>query len=182
MFVLIIEWDSLILSMPEKKIDVNSIIVIVLLSLFTGLVYNAFSGNTIPLIRSKLSVKFEENVVPYSNEKTQAVKLISHDTAVKLHNEGKIFIDARDQWDFSEGRIPGALNIPEYSFDESNNLFKSLSKTEITVIYCGGDDCDTSIRLADKFGRLGFTSVYVYQGGFTEWKAKNHSVETGDNK
>lgn len=93
-------------------------------------------------------------------------------------NNKAVFIDARDKWDFSDGHIKGALNIPDYSFDKNDPVVKSLDKDQIYIIYCGGDDCDSSIKLSKELSNLEFTNLYVFFGGWTEWQASGYPTET----
>ena len=52
-----------------------------------------------------------------------------------------------------------------------------LPKEEIYVIYCEGDDCDVSKRLAAELMKLGFTKVYVFLGGIYEWIDAGYPTE-----
>ncbi|MCX6149803.1 MAG: rhodanese-like domain-containing protein [Ignavibacteriales bacterium] len=80
-----------------------------------------------------------------------------------------IFIDARDKWDFADGHIPNALNIPEYSFDNSNPILQTIPLDKTIVTYCGGDDCDISSKLAENLFGLGYKKVFIFFGGWNEW-------------
>ena len=99
--------------------------------------------------------------------------------AYSLFNSKKaIFIDARDRWDFAEGHVEGALNIPDYSFDKNDPIVKGLSKNATYVIYCDGDDCEASIKLSKELAELGFTNLYVFFGGWIQWQTAGYPSQT----
>jgi len=98
-----------------------------------------------------------------------------------LYNSGRaLFVDARDKWDFAEGHIKNAVNIPEYSFDKSNPILKTIPKNKTIITYCGGDDCEMSEKLAEYLFELGYEKVFVFFGGWNEWQAANYPTETGE--
>ncbi len=101
--------------------------------------------------------------------------------ALKLYNSGRaLFVDARDKWDFAEGHIDRAINIPEYSFDKNNPILKTIPKNKTLVTYCGGDDCEMSEKLAEYLFELGYKKVFVFFGGWREWQTANYPIETGE--
>ena len=50
------------------------------------------------------------------------------------------------------------------------------------VIYCEGDVCDVSKRLAAELMKLGFTKVYVFLGGIYEWIDSEYPLEGEKNE
>ena len=96
------------------------------------------------------------------------------------NNSEAVFVDARDRWDFNEGHIPGALNIEEYNFEEYLPEVLKFAKNKNYIVYCDGDDCDTSERLAFKLVELGFTRVYVYEEGWKNWTSKGFDIEKSE--
>ncbi len=93
-----------------------------------------------------------------------------------------VFIDARDDSHYAEGHIPGALAFDYYHPDASiAEVTAALASAMKVVIYCNGGDCEDS-EFAALFlqGHVGDpSSLYVYPGGITEWKAKGMDVERG---
>lgn len=93
-----------------------------------------------------------------------------------------LIIDARDLETFRRGHIRGAISIP---VGEAEGLIPSLAeripKEKLLVVYCGGYDCHDSRLLGEKLMNAGFTQVFVYEGGYPEWKDGGHPVAEGVN-
>ena len=159
-----------------NKINYKKIFLIVIISFSAGIFYKAISGNSIPWIR-------EEIVIDKINSENDA-----HETNIKsislanffefLDDDNLKIIDARDQWDFAEGHIKGAINIPEYSFEPEQIDSFPISKTDKLIIYCGADDCDLSKRLALKLQKLNFQHIFIFLAGYEVWLNAGLPTET----
>jgi rhodanese-related sulfurtransferase len=163
--------------------NIKNLGLIVFVSIVTGLAYNYISTNGLPLIREEMKIEYvsdstftqlnsgsdEDNIVIKGLNLKQAYELYSKQLA--------IFVDARDQWEYSEFHITGSINIPEFSFEPDSPNVTSLGKNDIYVIYCDGDDCDVSKRLAAELMKLGFANVYVFLGGIFEWRDAGYPIE-----
>ena len=90
----------------------------------------------------------------------------------ELHAQQQaVFIDARDPFAFAEGHISGALSLPVGEAD--TGLVGFMAKTPFTtpiVVYCNGYGCPDSMELANKLLRAGYQQVFVFEGGFPEWR------------
>jgi rhodanese-related sulfurtransferase len=109
-----------------------------------------------------------------SFDKPKAIKI---DFAYNLFKEGKKFIDARAPEEYAEGHIKGAINIPFYGSENYESVLNEINKEEVIVTYCNGDDCDLSILLADEIFGKGFKKVYIFFGGWNDWKTNNYPIE-----
>lgn len=91
-----------------------------------------------------------------------------------------VVVDARDPDEFAAGHLPGALSLP---YEEVSSEPERLERLETggrpIVIYCGGGACEVSLELAWDLIYAGHRRVVVYMGGFPEWEAAGHAVETG---
>ena len=162
----------------NSKIKFIPILFILLASIILAFMYNYFSADGIPFIREPLVVKSVEIVS--NNDSSNELKGLSLDQVIGLYNQkAAVFIDARDQWDFSDNHIVGAVNIPEFSFTSDNKTLSTIDKESLIIVYCDGDDCDTSKRLVTELLDVGYKNVYVFLGGFTEWSEANLPVENG---
>ena len=163
----------------NKKFDIKRIIYILSFSILLALIYNTFSVDGISYIRTKKSIETLKSIdIIDETDSSKTLKAISLPQAIEIFNNKKaLFIDARDQWDFKDAHIKGALNIPEFSFNPNNRTLAQISKNEILIIYCSGNDCSVSQRLASKLIKLGYKKVYVYLGGFTEWQEAKLPIE-----
>jgi rhodanese-related sulfurtransferase len=82
-----------------------------------------------------------------------------------------VFVDARDDFLFSQGHIKGALVMPLGQSDA--RLAQFMNKVPVSstlVVYCNGYNCHDSMTLGTKLMGKGYRQVYVYEGGYPEWK------------
>jgi len=95
--------------------------------------------------------------------------------------DAAMIIDARDAYEFAEGHIPGAINLPYEQAISDPALLESLDpQGKAMITYCGGGTCEVSISLADElYYSIGFKPVAVYMGGFPEWVAAGLATESG---
>ncbi len=94
---------------------------------------------------------------------------IKIDFAKALFDKKYRFLDARDVSDYSAGHIQGALNIPFHEIEKYKDRFNDLPKDQVYVTYCSSA-CDVSIDMAYYMVKLGFKKVYIFHGGWDEWK------------
>ncbi|WP_306533623.1 rhodanese-like domain-containing protein [Geobacter sp.] len=91
-----------------------------------------------------------------------------------------IIIDARDRETFRKGHIRGAVSLP---LGEAEGLISPFAertpKDRLLVVYCGGYDCHDSRLLGEKLLAAGFGQVFIYEGGFPEWRDAGHPVAMG---
>jgi len=95
-------------------------------------------------------------------------KQISQDEAMRMMQEesGYLIVDVRRADEFSEGHIPGAINVPNETIaDEAGTALPD--KDQMLLIYCrsGNRSREASQKLAD----LGYTNVYEF-GGISTWE------------
>lgn len=66
----------------------------------------------------------------------------------------------------SDGRLVHFL-MAGYNRKQRTLLVKH--KAHPVVIYCSGTSCEDAAMVADALGRLGFTNLHLFQGGWNEW-------------
>ena len=91
------------------------------------------------------------------------------DFAKALFDKKFQFIDARDEADYNAGTIKGAINIPYHKLDDFKPQLEKMPKNKVYVCFCSSA-CDVSIDLAYAMAHMGFTRVYIFHGGWDEWK------------
>jgi rhodanese-related sulfurtransferase len=82
-------------------------------------------------------------------------------------------IDVREEDDYVEGHIPGAVNLPR----ERWSTQAGLRKDALNVIYCYSHVCHLAATAAVEFARKGY-SVMEMDGGFKAWKQHDLEVES----
>ncbi len=87
--------------------------------------------------------------------------------AERLGNgEGPLVIDVREQSEWDEGHIPGAIHIPR-SFLESRIAGVADRDTQIVLACASGN---RSLLAGTTLRQMGFGSVSSLAGGFSRWK------------
>lgn len=89
-----------------------------------------------------------------------------------LAGQTAFFVDAREQNDYDEGRLRGAIFIPSsdiYGNVDDNLMASGVAVTDLIIVYCGGVTCDASHNVADALRRdYGFENVLIYKNGWEE--------------
>jgi rhodanese-related sulfurtransferase len=112
---------------------------------------------------------------PQNSPPEALAREIGTSTARRIFDGKKaLFIDARPAEQFSQGHIPGAINIYAEDFRDHIPELLKLPMDTLVVAYCGGGLCELSHELADQLRTLGFKKVVVYTGGTTEWNENNY--------
>ncbi|NUN12815.1 MAG: rhodanese-like domain-containing protein [Myxococcales bacterium] len=94
-------------------------------------------------------------------------------------------IDARDPGTYENGHIQGAINLDGEELTQDPNfggeVLNGIPKDQVLLVYCSGGDCDLSIRVARILLARGFSHVYVYEGGYSEWHQEGAPTSRGNN-
>jgi rhodanese-related sulfurtransferase len=90
-----------------------------------------------------------------------------------------VFVDARDVLVFAQGHIKGAVSLPVGIFDGRISEFKAkVPLAAMVVVYCSGYGCHDSMIIGKKLMAAGYRQVFVYEGGYPEWKDGGLPVES----
>jgi rhodanese-related sulfurtransferase len=86
--------------------------------------------------------------------------------ALQSNDAGFVLLDVRSSASFSEGHVPGAINLPHAKIIGSK-LSQYPTET-MFVVYCAGPHCNGADRAALRLAQLGRT-VKIMIGGITGW-------------
>ena len=84
-----------------------------------------------------------------------------------INQKDAVVIDIRDQADYQRGHILNAKSFPDKVLAERKTELEKLKSAPIIV------SCDTGQRAgpaAQKLREMGFTEVFVLQGGLNAWR------------
>jgi Rhodanese-related sulfurtransferase len=136
-----------------------------------GLLANAVSPWRIPYITPpKKLVKAEE--------------FLTLDQAKELWSSGaSFFLDAREPVDYAAGHIANAFNLPAANFEQRYpDIAQMLTFESQIVVYCNGEECELSHRLAEKLHEQGYKNIRLLHNGWTIWRDAGLPSETGTPK
>jgi rhodanese-related sulfurtransferase len=109
------------------------------------------------------------------------VPIVDEKQAYRFFREGDTkFVDAREEENFDDGHVKGALSLPAPRLEERLPVIESLlPKDGRIVLYCSGPDC----RMAEEVGlflaQLGYKRLYIMAAGLAAWKSAGFPVEGG---
>lgn len=127
-------------------------------------------------------------VVLAARLQAKGLQLATSDQAAQLFRDPRqeqelvVFIDARNDWHYQQGHIPGAYQFDHYrAADYLAAVLPVCQTAEQIVIYCTGGDCEDSEFAAIFLHQAGIPveKLLVYAGGMAEWTAKGLPVEIG---
>ena len=152
-------------------------VILVLVSTALGLAVNAVRRDTdkdgtpcrLPMIRPPKPPVAEKDKISVAEAET----LWRAGTA--------FFLDARAAADYAAGHIALARSLPVEHFDQYfPKVATVLSPDSEIVVYCDGDQCDSSHRLMTLLReRGGYTNVRVLVNGWTMWRKAGFPTKKG---
>ena len=84
-----------------------------------------------------------------------------------------VIVDVRMPSDFSQGHVPGAINLPKGEWQDPLRLRKNATH----YVYCYDQTCHMASEAALEFARQGYRVVEV-EGGWERWQSKGFRSET----
>lgn len=139
--------------------------ILLLAAIITGLCYNGFSSDRIPLIYHPLKIEAGTFITL-----TEARRFFDFKEAV--------FIDARSESEYGQGHIRGAVNIAlQLPRDRKIELMKEHSLDQNLIVYCANSDCSTAERLAGEMQFMGYKHVSIFTDGWEGWQHAGLPVE-----
>jgi molybdopterin/thiamine biosynthesis adenylyltransferase/rhodanese-related sulfurtransferase len=99
-----------------------------------------------------------------------------HEAASNGNGGAPLLIDVREQHEFEEGHIPGAVHVPRGHL-ESRIESKASDKSRPVVLYCASGQ-RSALAAHTLQSLLGYEDVASMNGGITLWKDRGYDVET----
>lgn len=95
-----------------------------------------------------------------------------------LEDGETMFVDTRDDAEYSEGHVRGALSLPEPNKEERFPSVQPLLDEEGRIIlYCSGPECEMAEKTAYLLVQLGYRSLMIMSDGFPAWQKAGYPVE-----
>lgn len=94
---------------------------------------------------------------------------VSHVKKLMDSETNMVLIDSRPKArKYDKGHIPGAISIPDKSFDQLSYKLPA-DRTTPLYFYCGGMKCKLSPSSAKKAVALGYNKVFIMPEGYPGW-------------
>ncbi len=113
-------------------------------------------------------------------------KVVTAAEVQQLLAQGAVVVDTRNEKEFKQKRIPGAVFVPyhekslkDVAYDAKLDDFSGLDKldpSKPTVFHCNGAECWKSYKASKAAVEKGFKQVYWFRGGMPEWEAAGLQV------
>ncbi len=104
-------------------------------------------------------------------------QIVSTEAAKELHDNGVLFVDVRNEDDYKDGHIPGAIHVDVRDSTFEAKFVEVAKKDQEIVIYCRGSSCTRSSLAISKAKAMGFEKLYRFKKGYPGWKSAGYPVE-----
>ena len=110
----------------------------------------------------------EQKVIHLQKEEEIAYMQITAEQAKEIMDtqEDALVVDVREQSEYDEGHIPGAILLPVGTISEETAASVIIDKEKLVLIYCRSGN--RSKTAAQALVDLGYTQVYEF-GGIRDW-------------
>lgn len=126
-------------------------------------------------MKKMINLLFSLLIVSCSASSDQSVvEVIDANKLMALQQEGVMVIDIRTQDEYDQGHIAG-VELIDFMADSFEEKMNGQDKSRPVIIHCQSGR--RSANAAKKMEAMGFTKVYDYSGGFSEWSAKGLPIE-----
>ena len=149
----------------DSKINLYDFLIISMLSILSGVLYNTLSNRGISFIYTPITV--------------ESGRIIELKDAYEFHKQGQaVFLDARDSDAYTKNHIRGAVSLPiTASRTEKAQILTNIPKEQLIVTYCDGSDCSSSIELAEQLTQIGYQNVVIFFDGWDAWIESGQPIE-----
>ena len=164
---------------------IRQALIIVIISALIGGFLNLIRADRIPWISTPMSLMFIDPVNPIPADSLKNMSLLHPrgiliDGLQEILGKEGVIIDSRLPEYYIDGHITGAINIPFEEIDSYVAKLAEIPQDTMVVIYCDGADCEVAYDLAVYMIGVGYSKVYVFEGGWEEWLAAALPVTKGD--
>ena len=98
---------------------------------------------------------------------------VPHITTERLvaEYETAVIVDIRSKFEYEVARINKAILLPltQKDFAKRLEILRPKDASESLIFYCNGHSCAKSYQAAQLALSLGFSNVFVYDGGIFDW-------------
>ncbi|MCU0689380.1 MAG: rhodanese-like domain-containing protein [Phycisphaerales bacterium] len=120
-------------------------------------------------------------VTPVATTPKVGTRLSIDEIRAMMQAEPVQFVDARNASEFARGHLPGAVLLtPDMFATGLPPAALALDRGAPVIVYCTGGDCHSSELVAIRLQGIGYSRLFVYEGGYDAWKAAGMAVQMPD--
>ena len=123
-------------------------------------------------------MKHGERFLVIVNDAKSRVRECTVEEVAAKRERGDAFhlVDVREESEWARGHLPGAIHLAKGVIER--DIETTIPDTDAEMIlYCGGGY--RSALAADNLQKMGYTNAISMDGGYREWSAAGHPIETG---
>jgi len=148
--------------------DLSRIVLLVLLALGLGLIYNGV-------------FIWPNQTAPPPSQSPQNVGELTIEHAYQLaQRQQAVIVDTRGPTLYADEHIAGAVNLPATQFDSYYPNFANQVGTGKTIILYCGTECGVKERVAKQLQERGYQDLKLVEAGPQEWAAAGYPVATAE--
>jgi rhodanese-related sulfurtransferase/ABC-type phosphate/phosphonate transport system substrate-binding protein len=136
------------------------------------------------------SYKYVASLGHFTPAQLPGAKRVNAHEVQALVAGGALMADVRSAKEWTEGHVPGAVNLPygekslkDVAYDTKADSFPGLDTLDpkrAIIFGCNGAECWKSYKAARAAVSKGFVNVYWFRGGLPEWRAEGLAVNKGE--
>lgn len=108
-----------------------------------------------------------KNIYNRQEHKVGAVREISAQELLKrLDEPALLIVNVLGKKYYDDAHIKGSISAPLRLLEE---IAQHWDREQEIVLYCACKECDASEKAFEILARMGFTTVFAYEGGIREW-------------
>jgi rhodanese-related sulfurtransferase len=88
-------------------------------------------------------------------------------------------IEVLSETSFQQAHLPGAINVPLDEAFDTHVQDAVPDKNVPVIVYCSDSACELSPEAAHRMEDLGYTKVFDYRAGKSDWQQSGLQVEKG---
>ena len=109
-------------------------------------------------------------------EARKNVQLVSADKFEKAISNAQILIDVREESEYAQGHIPGAVHMSRGVIEARLSMVPNYQNPETRIVlYCRTDARATLVAASLK--NMGYVAVEVLTGGFEAWSQAGRPIK-----
>lgn len=154
---------------------------IIVFSVVAGIGYNMLNPRGVNPFRTTALIDRPGEPGSTPDTVTSNPAAITMDEAHRRFVDGSaFFIDAREPGDYERSRIPGAVSVSPYDFEQGiPEVLNYFAKDSPLIIYCNGPGCPLAEEVFRELQALNYLDLAVFTEGFDGWVARGYPLEGG---